>query len=117
MRKLPFRIVLLLMAPFLSASLASCQLLGGTDVAFINASAFTIDSIQFGALTVNASLGPSSQTGNYSIAPGQNILTASSQGTQTTAVLFTIVAGHNYTVTFSGTGSFSQVTVTLAAVN
>jgi len=66
---------------------------------------------------IHGPLGSGLQTGSYSITPGQNALTAQSGGAQTNAVLLTIVAGHSYTVTFNPGATFSQVTVTLAAVN
>ena len=95
----------------------SCQFLAGTTATFINSTTFTISTINLGPLTVNGPLGSGLQTGSYSITPGQNALTAQSGGAQTNAVLLTIVAGHSYTVTFNPGATFSQVTVTLAAVN
>jgi hypothetical protein len=110
--------ILLLLALLLPVVLASCQLLGGTTVTFINATAFAISSIELGPLTVGGPLGPGLQTGTYSITPGQNTLTAQGPGgSQTNAVLFSIVAGHGYTITFNAAATFSLVTVTLAAVN
>ena len=105
--------ILLLPIPF-----TSCQLLGGTEVSFINSTAFSIAIIQFGPLVVSGPLAPSSQTRSYTITPGQNVLTAESQGgSWTNAVLLSIVAGHGYTVTFNPGATFSQVTISLAAIN
>jgi len=118
MRKRPyFKAGIVLLLILLPVLLTSCQLLSGTTVTFINATTFPISTIDFGPLTVSGPLNPGLQTGSYSITPGQNALTAQSGGTQTDAVLLTIVAGHGYTVTFNPAATFSLVTVTLAAVN
>jgi hypothetical protein len=102
----------------LSALLSSCQLFGGnTQVSFLNNTAFTLASIQFGPLTVDG-LAPSSQSGNFSIPAGQDVLSAESQGgALTTAVSLSIAAGHNYLVTFNPAATFSQITVSIAATN
>jgi len=107
-------IVILLLAALVS----SCKLLGGaTQVSFLNSTSFTLAVIQLGPLTVASPLSPSSQTGNYSIIPGQNVLTAESQdGTWTNAVLLSIAAGHTYTITFSGS-AVGVMTVGITADN
>jgi hypothetical protein len=111
-------VILVLPIMLLSALLTSCQLLGGTEVSFVNSTVFTITTIQFGPLIVNSPLAPSSQTSSFAITPGQNVLTAQSQGgSSTNAVLLSIVAGHSYTVTFNAGATFSLVTVSLAATN
>ncbi len=104
----------------LSALLCGCQLFGGsTQVRFQNGptSGFVVAAVQFGALADGNPLPPGATTGYFPVMPGQSPLTAESQaGSWSNPVLFTIVAGHSYTVTFSG-ASFSAMTVTLAADN
>jgi hypothetical protein len=110
--------ILLLSLPFL-LSLSSCQLLGGsTQVSFLNNSSFVLATIQFGPLTVSDSLPNATQTGNYAIPPGSNVLTAESQGgTWTNAILLSVTAGHSYLITFNPGATFSQVTVSMTATN
>ncbi len=103
----------------LPAVLVCCQLFGGsTQVRFDNATgSVTLASIQLGSLTDASPLAPGAVTGYFSVVPGQNVLTAKSDaGALPNSVLFTIVAGHSYTVTFSGT-SFLDMTVTLSPDN
>ncbi len=109
-----FRAILVLLPVLLS----SCQLLGGgTQVRFLNSTSFTLASIQFGSLSVSSPLAPGPATGYFPVSPGQGVLTAESQaGTWTNGILLTIVAGHSYEITFSGT-SFAAMTVALAADN
>jgi len=98
--------------------LSACQLLGGgTQVRFLNSTTFPLATIQLGPLVDNSSLAPAAETSYFSIVPGQNVLTAESQtGTWTNGILLSIVAGHSYTVTFSGS-AFSSMTVEMAADN
>jgi hypothetical protein len=118
-RKLLFRALIfsLVVVPT-AALLSSCQLFGVTQVSFVNSTAFTITTIQLGPLIVGSPLASGGQTGSFTISPGQNVLTAESQGgAWTNAVLLSIVAGHSYTVTFNPGATFSQVTVSMAATN
>ena len=102
--------------------LSACQLLGGgTQVRFSNMTTFTLVAVQLGPLIDSTPLAPSSETGYFSIVPGQNVLTAQGQaGQYTNGALLAIVAGHSYTVTFSfdATGTaFTDIIVTMAADN
>jgi hypothetical protein len=118
-RKLLFRVLIfsLVVVP-MAAFLSSCQLFGVTQVSFVNSTVFTITTIQLGPLIVGSPLASGGQTGSFTISPGQNVLTAESQGgAWTNAVLLSIVAGHSYTVTFNAGPTFSQVTVSMAATN
>ena len=103
---------------FLVVLLTSCQLLGGsTQVSFLNNTAFAFAAVQFGPLIIGG-LDPSSQSGSFSIPPGQNPLSAESQGgSWTDAVLLSIAAGHSYLVTFNPAATFPQITVSLTATN
>jgi hypothetical protein len=112
--RIALRTVLLLLPIVLS----SCQLLGGsTQVRFLNSASFTLASVQFGSLTLGSPLAPGPATGYSPVPPGQAVLTAESQtGSWSNGVLLSIVAGHSYTIGFSG-ASFSAMTVTLTADN
>jgi hypothetical protein len=119
-RLLPRVVILLLFLPLLLL-LSSCQLLGGsTQVSFLNNTSFELVTIQFGPLTVSDALAPAAQTGNYTVPPGSNVLTAESQGgTWTNAILLSIAVGHSYLITFNPgvPPTFSQVTVSMTATN
>jgi hypothetical protein len=113
------RVVILPLFLLLLLLLSSCQLLGGsTQVSFLNNTSFQLATIQFGPLTVSDALAPAAQSGNFSIPPGSNVLTAENQGgTWTNAVLLSIAAGHGYLITFNPGATFSQVTVSMTATN
>ena len=109
------RTVVRLIPLLLPIIVSSCQLLGGsTQVRFLNSSAVTLASIQFGPLTVGA-LAPGLETGYADVPPGQAVLTAESQsGSWSDGTVLSIVAGHSYTISFSG-ASFSALMVSLTA--
>jgi len=98
--------------------LSSCTIFQPTtQVTFVNNTSFILANIKLGSLTVGSSLTPSTQTGVYSITPGQSVLTAESQnGTWTNEVLLSIAAGHSYTITFSGS-KFETMTASMTATN
>ena len=86
-------------------ALSSCQLFGGvTQVRFLNSTtSFTFSVVVFGSVTVSP-LPPAAQpTGYYPIVPGPDLLLAQDQasGVWTSAIQFTIAAGHSYTIVFS----------------
>jgi len=86
-------------------------------VRFQSSATFTLASIQFGSVLDSAPLAPGSTTSYFPIAPGQNVLTAQDQtGAGSNAILLTVVAGHSYTVGFTG-GTIATMLVTFAADN
>ena len=115
MRPAVFRFALALALP---VALCFCQLFGGsTQVRFLNATSFTLAVIQFGSLVESNPLPPGPATSYFSVVPGTSSLTVESQSSQwSTPLLLPVVAGHSYTVTFTGT-IFSRMAVVFSADN